>query len=646
MKLNVLLVSDQVRGIDGTGGLGDVATGLARELAERDDTDIRVLMPGYEQISERGHEKRFEDVIFDDLVIPWGAGTRQLSVSRYRLPQFHANETPVTCYLLRQPELLARRENSAAQAVLLAQGTLAFLERFTEFRPDVLHCNDWHTGLIPVYINSVYKGHPFLGRLATLYTVHNNGGDAYQGAKDFGEVETLAGIPSEYYLPGRTRSVEHWGRFNFAKGGIGFADLVNTVSLTYAQEMRSRVMGGGLEQVVESRAHNICGIVNGIDTDEWNSETDHYLPENCRFSPTDPVEWIQRKKIKIRQHLRAWTAPDGGKPFANVRDDSVLIGLITRITDQKMPAIVPLAEDMGFGWDGQTPVEKLCLENKDVQFAVLGNADRTDHRGQRYVAKLEEMQRKLPQQCHYYNGFDIGLSHLLFATTDIMLVPSVFEPCGLTQLTGMRYGTVPLVRGVGGLRDTVIDEQASPHANGFSFLEFQGPVSHWPGMIHVSQAADLCLQTMRRALGVRKSSEARWHELMRNGLNRDSSWNVPVRQYRLLYEAALNHRIHHFFCAPATLESVQIDMARQFKKIERLLSMPADVFMNLRKLESGSFGPYEMTEGFRLQLRDLETAGLVELQTPDIVPYRGMNLSQHAQITAEGREFIRQRLAL
>ncbi|MCA9095314.1 MAG: glycogen/starch synthase, partial [Planctomycetaceae bacterium] len=127
MKLNILLVSDQVRGIDGTGGLGDVATGLARELAEREDNAIRCVMPGYEQISEKGHEHRFDDVVFDDLAVPWGIGTRQVIVSRYHLPRFKENEDPVVCYLLRDREVFARRENSAAQAVLLARATLALV---------------------------------------------------------------------------------------------------------------------------------------------------------------------------------------------------------------------------------------------------------------------------------------------------------------------------------------------------------------------------------------------------------------------------------------------------------------------------------------------------------------------------------------
>lgn len=645
MKLNILLVSDQVRGIDGTGGLGDVATGLARELSEREDTSIRCVMPGYEQISERGHENRFDDVVFDDLSVPWGVGTRQVTVSRYHLPRFKEDEEPVVCYLLRDREIFARRENSAPQAVLLARATLALVERLEEFRPDVLHCNDWHTGLIPVYCNSVYKQHPQLGRLATVYTVHNNGGDAYQGAKDFREVEPIAGLPSESYHPGRTTSLEHWGRFNFAKGGIGFSDLCNTVSLTYAQEMRSQAFGGGLDPVVESRSHDICGIVNGIDTDEWDPERDRYLPENCRFRTADPTEWIQRKKVKIREHLRQWTAPDKSAPYRELKDDTLLIGLVTRITDQKMPPLLPLPEDMGYGWDGESPLEKICREGKNVQFVILGNADRTDHRGQRYVQKLTELQGKYPERISYYNGFDIRLSHLLFAATEIMLVPSVFEPCGLTQLIGMRYGTVPLVRSVGGLRDTVIDEQTSALANGFSFLEMGGPVGSWNGMINVQNAVRLCHETMNRAIEV-YGWKARWLELMRNGLKRDSSWGVPVRQYRLLYEEALHRRVNQFFCKPFHVEHLEQRLAGQIARLERLLTMPVDMFMNLRKLESGSFGPYEMTEQFRLQLRELEQTGLISMQAPEVIPYRGTNLSQFVHISHAGREFIRQRLHL
>jgi hypothetical protein len=300
---------------------------------------------------------------------------------------------------------------------------------------------------------------------------------------------------------------------------------------------------------------------------------------------------------------------------------------------------------MGYGWDGESPLEKICREGKNVQFVILGNADRTDHRGQRYVHKLTELQGKYPERISYYNGFDIRLSHLLFAATEIMLVPSVFEPCGLTQLIGMRYGTVPLVRSVGGLRDTVIDEQTSALANGFSFLEMGGPVGSWNGMINVQSAVRLCHETMNRAIEV-YGWKARWLELMRNGLKRDSSWGVPVRQYRLLYEEALHRRVNQFFCKPFHVEHLEQRLAGQIARLERLLTMPVDMFMNLRKLESGSFGPYEMTEQFRLQLRELEQTGLIAMQAPEVIPYRGTNLSQFVHISHAGREFIRQRLHL
>jgi hypothetical protein len=251
----------------------------------------------------------------------------------------------------------------------------------------------------------------------------------------------------------------------------------------------------------------------------------------------------------------------------------------------------------------------------------------------------------LPGQILFYNGYDSRLSHLMYAAAEMCLVPSVFEPCGLTQLIGMRYGTVPIVRGVGGLQDTVVDEAESFAANGFKFLERKEPVTQWEQMADVPAAAELLYQTLRRAIAVRQN-EPRWSELIRNGMVRDSGWSIPAAQYRRLYEAAVQTRTAASFAVPRSLSQVQRRLEAATSRLELLLTMSPPMFENLGKFATGSFGPYELTEAFRAELLQFREAGHVSLEPLERIPYRGDNLSNYVQITDAGREFLRLRAAI
>lgn len=649
MKLNVLLVSDQVRGIDGTGGLGDVATGLVKALGKREDLDIRLLMPGYQQISEKNLESRFDDVVIESLAVPLADRIVSLRVCRVTVPTFSPDEPRVTCYLLCEPELLNRRENSGLQAVLLARGTVAFAENCEEFRPDLIHCNDWHTALIPVYLNTVYREHPYLSRIATLYTIHNNTGGAYQGSKPLNEVRPVAGLPNECYHPGKTRSVEFFGQFNHAKGGIGFSDLINTVSLSYADELRSAAFGGGLDKVVEERASELCGIVNGIDTAEWNPASDAFLPKAHRFCATDSPGLIRQQKVGLREGLRRWKDTQGNTPFANVTDDSVLIGVVTRMSEQKMPILLPLREDTGLAVETPSPMERLCEHargsERPVQWIVLGNADRSDDRGQRYVSRLQRLVANQPTEVMFYDGFNIELSHLIYAASELFVVPSSFEPCGLTQLTSMRYGTIPVVRNVGGLRDTVIDELDAFEANGFKFLERDDDVEFWRYQAEVPWAAELLYQTLLRAVDLR-GNEVRWNQLLMNGMRRDSSWTIPAAQYRRLYEEAVQQRVRLSFSQPQSPHQLARQIVAVREQFERLIKLPPSVFANLCKFGTSRFGAFTLTPVFRSELQLLQECGYISHCPLDQLPAQGDNLSQHLWITHAGLDFITLRSAL
>ncbi|HVW00760.1 MAG TPA: glycogen/starch synthase, partial [Planctomycetaceae bacterium] len=593
MHLKLLLVSDQVRGIDGTGGLGDVATGLAKELARRPDIEVRLLMPGYQEALNDAEQ------VIDNLQVPFGPEIRALRVLKRNQPRFSAQEPNVPCYLLQDREIFRQRENSGRQATLLGRAVVAFVEHFSDFHPDVIHCNDWHTGLIPVLLNTVFQRHPSLGRIATVYTTHNNTGEAYQGAHAFSEVQPFAGLPDECFRAMHGRSLEHHGRVNFAKGGLSYADLVNTVSLSYADELRTPAFGGGLEAIVHERASDLCGIVNGIDVHEWNPHNDFYLPEDVRFTSHDPIDVVMDHKHWAREALRKWSDPKtGARPFANVVNQSALLATVTRITNQKAAIMLPTREDTGLPHETTSPLERLCRDVEGIQIVVLGSAERGDSLGAHYVSWLEHLQRQFPAKLFFFNGFNIALSHLIYAASEMFLVPSAFEPCGLTQLTSMRYGSVPIVRDVGGLRDTVIDETEGFLANGFKFYELDRASQGRHRMADVPRAAELMYQTVLRALQCRNNRE-RWAQIVENGMSRDSSWSEPAAQYRKLYDEAVSRRVQTtFFTEPWSPRDLRREIDAVSHRWDQLLSIPLSTYWNLRKLATGRFGPFELTENF------------------------------------------------
>lgn len=534
MKLRVLIVSSQVRGIDGTGGLGDVAAALAKALAADRDTDVRIFMPGYRTVSGVGIENRFDAVVAAHIPIPFGDRVRPAHVCQYFLPKLAPHDPQVPCYLLCM-DAYDKAVDSPEQAILLGRGAIEFLKIVARFRPDIIHCNDWHTGLIPVYLNTLYRSDPYLGRIATLYTTHNTG-YFYQGAFP-DDTFTIppdallfqAGFDRSLFQPLQTRSLEHQQRFNFTKGGLGFADLINTVSITYAREIQTPAFGGGLNRLFQERSADLCGIVNGIDTAEWNPENDPLIAPYY-FSKSDPVDTVLKHKRLIRRLLKSWKKR-GRKPFSGITDASFLAAFIGRITDQKAAVLMPA-------------LERLCgLDH--MQIAVLGSAHPQDPTGRQYAAEISSLSQTYPDSLFFYEGFETGLSHLIYAAADLLLMPSVYEPCGLAQLIGMRYGALPLVRSVGGLADTVMDEGVGAAANGFSFKE---PVPDGLSMADIPSAAEQLDATVRRACALYKNAPRRWRELVSNAMAKDVAWDIPANQYVKIYCAAVRARIRsHFF---------------------------------------------------------------------------------------------------
>lgn len=544
MNLRVLLVSNQVRGIDSAGGLGDVPVGLAKVLSRRGDIDIRLVMPGFEKIGAKGLDHRFdrEYRILEGLPVPFGDQTKLVDVYQIALPQ-PPGAPRIPCYLVRCPEVFdaldprtgAVNKNSPDKAILFSRAVVEFLGAHEAFRVDVVHCNDWHSGLIPVYVKTLYREHHYLGRVATLYTTHNAGA-GFQGA--FSNVEELVALArladQPVFQAGKTRSLEHDRHFNFTKGGLGFADLLNTVSRQYRHELLSPAFAGGLESLLRERADAFCGIVNGIDTSEWDPETDSTLGEHG-YSSKQSVEVVRKRKRHLRDLLRSWTVPaphprPGERPYERLRDDFILAGVVSRIDYQKSSVLV-------------SALDEICRMER-LQLVVLGSADRNDPLGRDYERKLAAASAQNPDRILFFAAYDEPLSHLIYAASELFLVPSAFEPCGLTQLAAMRYGSVPLVRSVGGLVDTVVDEADGArrsHATGFRFKE---PVDEGT-MVEPQDAATHLGETLKRALAL--SGTPRWGELIKAGMEQDSSWEVPATQYVKLYHEAVRRCMDEAF---------------------------------------------------------------------------------------------------
>ncbi len=548
MKLNVFLLSNQIRGIDGAGGLGDVPVGLAKELLTRGDIDIRLAMPGYADINgEKNLADRFDKPPVAQFTVPFGNDMRQVSVFEVKLPR---SKPSVTCYLFRceeqfdalDPNTGAINKNTPDKAILFARSALEFLRRYADFRVDLIHCNDWHTGMVPVYLNTLYRDDMYLGRVATLYTSHNAGGEAFQGGFGYPDyindsLLSLAGLQdSDVFIPGETRSLCHNFRINFSKGGFGYADLFNTVSRQYRKELLTPAFAGGLQGLFKERQSDFSSIVNGIDVAEWNPAKDENLGA-CKYSAKLKIETVHKRKRGVRDLLRKWKIPqkdelpsgdkssgdkpNGDMPYQALNDESILVGVVTRIDNQKVPILMQA-------------IERICATD-NVQIAFLGSAERNDPIGRRYEEELREMSESSDGKLLFFDGFDIPLSHMIYAASEIFLVPSVYEPCGLTQIIAMRYGAVPVVRSVGGLVDTVIDEQDVARKDGATGFRYSGTVTEDSLMSDWMKDAQGLVGCFERAVAIHEDQQ-RWDELVENGMCADWSWAVPSMQYVRLYQ--------------------------------------------------------------------------------------------------------------
>ncbi|MGE0702845.1 MAG: glycogen synthase GlgA [Vicinamibacterales bacterium] len=359
-------------------------------------------------------------------------------------------------------------------------------------RPSIVHAHDWQAGLAPVYLKTLYGSHPLLGGVPSVFTIHNL---AYQGLF---EPDWLPRLDLSWSQLSIDR-LEYWGRISFLKGGINDANIITTVSRTYAEEIQTPDGGAGFDGILRQRRADLVGILNGIDVEQWDPSRDPHLP-----SAYD-IDDLSGKKAAKRALLERYGLPLDKETLARP-----IVAMISRMVDQKgFDLIAALAEE---------------LPHLDATFTVLGTGE------PRYQDLWRGLATSYPSRVGARIGFDEGLAHLIEAGSDLFLMPSRFEPCGLNQMYSLRYGTVPVVRAVGGLADTVCDPLASTGikaaeagkagATGFVFHDYT------PGAL---------IEALRRALATFRKPRA-WKALQRAGMKQDHSWDRSAREYVRIYE--------------------------------------------------------------------------------------------------------------
>lgn len=489
--LNVLFVTSEVEPFSKTGGLADVSSALPKAIKDLGH-EIRIITPRYRFISER--KFKLHDIIrLREIPIQVGSTTYIGHVKS----SFICNlKEKVQVYFLDSPEYFGRDgiyqspttkkdyKDNDERFIFFARGVLETLKHLG-WAPDIIHCNDWQTGLIPAYLKTLYKDDPFFENTKTIFTIHNM---AYQGIFPY-ESFVKTNLPKELFTP---QGVEAYGNFNFLKSGIVFADAVTTVSEKYAQEICTNdEIGAGLSALLAARKNTLYGIVNGIDDHIWNPATDDFIYR--KYDAKSIEAKYDNKKALIN------------KLSLDASKDMPLIGTIGRMVELK-------------GYDLLASVLEDILK-LDVLMVILSSGDKDLEK------KFESIQKKHSKKFSLIIGYDEELAHLIEAGCDIFLMPSKFEPCGLNQMYSMRYGTVPIVHATGGLDDTVEDYQGNGKGTGFKFYKYD---------------AKELLKTIQRALKVYQQPEE-WKKIMRNGMQLDFSWKNSARKYLNLYKDVLKH---------------------------------------------------------------------------------------------------------
>lgn len=500
--MNILFATAEAVPFCKTGGLGDVCGSLPRELARLGHQPV-VVLPAFRQVFRSGLPIESTGVSF---TVPIGQKHVEGRFLRSQLP-----DSGVPIYFVEQADYYDRehlyceggedyndnceRFTFYCRAVMKAIGLL-------DLGTQLIHCHDWCAGLIPAYVRTLYGSRPPYDQLATLFTIHNL---AHQGNFWHWDM-ALTGIDWKYF---NWRQMEFFGNLSLMKTGIAFADAISTVSPTYAQEILRPPLGCGLEGALQHRREDLFGIINGVDYNEWNPQSDRFLGgDSTGYRQYDAQSFREGKaacKTALQQEM--------GLP---VLPDVPLLATVGRLADQK-----------GFDLIARVMQQWLAApqqENRhNAQWVILGTGEA------KYHHVLSQLAKKNPDRVAVRLEFSDRLAHSIEAGADLFLMPSQYEPCGLNQLYSLKYGTVPVVRSTGGLADTVVDTTdetlAAGTATGFAFAEYTS--------LALARSLERAYSTF--------ADKAVWHQLVEHGMQQDWSWQHSARQYAELYQHTLEH---------------------------------------------------------------------------------------------------------
>ena len=472
--LRICLATSELTPLAKTGGLADVSAALAAYL-HASGHDVRVLMPRYSSI-DSGNLEIAPVAYLQNVPMQLGRHESRYSVDTTFLP---GTDLPV--YLLRCPELYERGSiytndgDEHRRFILLARAAIEICQNMG-FSPDIFHCHDWHTALIPLYLKSRYAWDSLFAATRSVLTIHNIG---YQGIVGASVLDDLGLEGAVHQLHQDDLSA---GRINFLKTGVLHADLLTTVSPTYAREIQSDEYGMGLQHLLRDRNETLVGILNGVDYKQWNPASDELIPAT-----------YTRRNMSGKKTCKLELMSDMGLE-GGVRQP--LIGMVTRLASQKgIDLIQKVAPDL--------------LQHRNFSLVVLGSGEA---RYERFFSWLQEF---FPGRVAFYRGYNDKLAHGIEAGADMFLMPSVYEPCGLNQMYSLRYGTVPIVRETGGLADSVLYDPANRNGDGIVFRDYNEDGLRWA----IETALDLY------------PNRPVWRRMMQNGMRKNYSWEKQGQEY-------------------------------------------------------------------------------------------------------------------
>ena len=477
--MKIAMVASEAAPFVKTGGLGDVLQALPQALSEIKNNEVSVFIPFYDRIKYSG-KYDVEFLGYFDVPLAWRreyVGLLRLKSRRKKLRIYFIDNEHYFCR-----GCVYGCADDGERYAYFAKAALASMA-FIGLQPDIIHCHDWQAGLVPVYLKTLFAGNPFFSGMKSVMTIHNL---QFQGKWDIDTIKADSGLPDYVFTPDK---LEVRKDASMLKGGLVYADKITTVSNTYAREIQTPYYGEGLDGLLSARWQSLWGIVNGIDYDVWNPATDPQVYKNYSVD-----NFRELKKINKVELQKECGLPQDDKQF--------VIGIISRLTDQKGLDLVDRI------------MNDICCDG--VQFIVLGTGD------SRYEDMFRYYQGIHPAKVSANIYYSDERSHKMYAGCDVMLVPSRFEPCGLTQLMALRYGTVPIVRETGGLKDTVEPyNEYESKGTGFSFSNYN---------------AHEMLNTIRYAEKIYYDKKREWNKIIDRAMATDYSWSVSALKYQEMYD--------------------------------------------------------------------------------------------------------------